>query len=50
MTEIIETRYISIKTPPKIVDLLRDTQNFPFVMAQCCAKPEEAMPGIAGRE
>ena len=50
MTEIIETRYIFIKISKKILDFLRDTQNFPFVMAQCCAKPEEAMPGIAGRE
>ena len=31
-------------------DLHKDTQNSPVSLAQCCAKPEKAMQGIAGQE
>ena len=28
-------------------DLLKDTQNVPFALNQCCGKSEKAMPGIS---
>ena len=28
-----------------MLDLLKDTQNFPSPLVQCCAKFEKAMPG-----
>ena len=36
--------YIFIKKALKIIELLKDNQNTPFPLAQCCAKPEKAMP------
>ena len=49
MTKIIETRYIFIKTSPKIFDMLKDNQNFSSPLTQYCAKPKKAMPGSAER-
>ena len=46
VTKIIETHYIFIKkVHKKTLDLLKVTQNPPFPLTQCCAKPEEALPG-----
>ena len=44
--KIIETHYISVKkVHKKTLDLLRVIQKTPFPLTQCCAKPEEALPG-----
>ena len=34
----------------EILELLKDTQSFPFTLTQCCAKPEKTMPEIANHE
>ena len=49
--KIIETHYIFIKkVHKKTLDLLKVTQNPPFPLTQCCAKPEEAMPDSQDQE
>ena len=46
VTKIYETHYIFIKkVHKKTLGLVKVTQNPPFPLTQCCAKPEEAMPG-----
>ena len=40
-----DSLYFSKKVHKKTLDLLRVTQKPPFSLTQCCAKPEEALPG-----
>ena len=40
-----DSLYSQKKVHKKTLDLLKVTQNPPFPLTQCCAKPEEAMPG-----
>ena len=40
-----DSLYFHKKVHKKTLDLLKVTQNPPFPLTQCCAKPEEAMPG-----
>ena len=39
-----DSLYFQKKVHKKTLDLLKVTQNLPFPLTQCCAKPEEAMP------
>ena len=43
-------RYIFMKSTNERFDLLEDTQNSPFFLAQCCAKPEKVTQASAGQE
>ena len=47
VTKTIRTCYVFINKFYEIIDLLKNNQNLLFPLAQCCTKPEKAMPDSA---